>query len=174
MSVIESPTFEQWRPWRDGAYEVSDQGRVRRAKSGHCTIAGFILKPILLRIGYYKVSPVINGKNRQTYIHNMIAEVFIGPKPDGYSVNHKDGIKTNNAASNLEYVTHLGNMQHAAATGLSAAGEQHGLHKLTDNKVRAMRAARRAGESLTSVASRFGVAKSTASQVINARRWRHI
>lgn len=169
MSAVET-----WRPWRGGAYEVSDCGRVRRAKAGRRTFPGFVLKPILLGNGYLKLSPVIGGKNRQTYVHDMVAEVFIGAKPIGYSVNHKDGVKTNNAVANLEYVTHLGNMQHAAATGLSAAGERHGLHRLTDDAVRAMRAARRAGESLTSISTRFGVAKSTASQTINARRWRHV
>ena len=65
--------------------------------------------------GYYTVA--VNGK--PTYIHRMVAECFV-PKPPGekLEVNHKDGNKLNNHASNLEWTTHLENVRHAYRTGL--------------------------------------------------------
>ena len=65
--------------------------------------------------GYLHVS--INGRPRD--VHRLVAECFV-PKPPGENleVNHKDGDKLNNRASNLEWTTHLENVRHAYRTGL--------------------------------------------------------
>ena len=65
--------------------------------------------------GYLEVS--INGRRRD--VHRLVAECFV-PRPAGevLEVNHKDGDKLNNRASNLEWVSHLENVRHAYRTGL--------------------------------------------------------
>ena len=65
--------------------------------------------------GYLHVS--INGRRKD--VHRLVAECFV-PKPagEGLEVNHKDGDKLNNHASNLEWVSHLENVRHAYRTGL--------------------------------------------------------
>jgi hypothetical protein len=161
---------EEWRAFFDGTYEVSNLGQVRRAAAGRRTHTGRLLKPTLLRIGYYKVSPVLNGKNRQLYIHRLVAEAFLGSCPDGAEVNHIDGDKTNNRLDNLEYVSHLGNMRHARRLDLLIRGERHGQSKLSDEQAQQIRDARAAGESGASVARRFGIAQSTVSQIYTGKR----
>ena len=52
-------------------------------------------------------------------VHRFIMAAFHGPSE--LHVNHKNGIKTDNSLSNLEYTTLSGNMQHAVDTGLSNA-----------------------------------------------------
>lgn len=58
------------------------------------------------------------GKRKTFKVHRLLAELFI-PNPDNKpEVNHKDGDKCNNELSNLEWVTHSENIQHAWDTGL--------------------------------------------------------
>ena len=59
---------------------------------------------------------------RQISIHQLVARTFIGPPPEPppgsrIEVNHKDFRTTNNAVSNLEWMTQEENMQHAIAGG---------------------------------------------------------
>lgn len=160
---------ETWKPWRDGAYEASDLGRVRRAKPGRRTHVGRVMTPTIAGAGYPMATLTISGKNTPTLVHLMVAECFLGPTPDGQEVNHKDGDKTNARASNLEHRTHRGNMEHASETGLMAHGERHYAAKLTDVQVRAIRAAKSSGESYASIADRFEIAISHCWEIVKGK-----
>lgn len=64
--------------------------------------------------GYKRVK--MNNKNIQ--IHSIIAELFLGERPQGLVVNHIDGNKLNNHPSNLEYVTIAENIYHSIENGM--------------------------------------------------------
>ena len=49
------------------------------------------------------------GKNKIRYVHSLVAESFIGPRPEGMEVCHNDGDPTNNHLDNLRYGTSSGN-----------------------------------------------------------------
>lgn len=55
-------------------------------------------------------------------IHTCVAETFLklpeGSRREDVIVNHKDGIKSNNAYSNLEWTSYSGNITHAYESGL--------------------------------------------------------
>lgn len=100
--------------WKDipnyeGYYQVSDEGQVRRIlKSGRT-------KPVKGKEGskYYVVTLSKNGVHKSFNLHRLVAEMFV-EKPNGATeVNHKDGNKKNNHASNLEWVTSWENRVHA-------------------------------------------------------------
>ena len=56
---------------------------------------------------------------KQYYVHRLVALEYL-PNPNGYSdVNHKDGNKTNNLLSNLEWTSRSMNMKHANQIGLT-------------------------------------------------------
>jgi len=112
-------------------YEISDLGNVRslekvmeyelKTKYG-VTIKRHLLKPKSLKVhisnGYYTTDLQVNGIRQTVTIHRLIAEAFI-PNPDNKAtVNHKDGIKTNIAISNLEWATFSENNKHAVDNGL--------------------------------------------------------
>lgn len=68
--------------------------------------------------GYKYVTFFCNGKRENFFVHRLVAEAFI---PNPYNlpqVNHIDGNKQNNLASNLEWCTAKENIIHAVNTGL--------------------------------------------------------
>lgn len=111
---------EQWRAvvgW-EGWYEVSNLGRIRRARKTNNTYVGRIRWPTLYRGGYAKVNLSRDGKREARRIHRLVAEAFLGPCPAGHEVNHKNGDKDDNRAVNLQWASHSDNQRHAFATGL--------------------------------------------------------
>lgn len=165
---------EEWRPSMVPNYEVSSLGRVRRSAPGRKTYAGRVMKQQRQECGYYSVRPTVEGANVFFYVHDLVAAAFIGPRPAGAIVNHKDADKTNNVWSNLEYTTHAGNMAHAADNGCMAHGEGHPAHKLTDERVRQLRADRASGMSFSKLAAKHGVSIATAFNAANGKTWSHV
>lgn len=66
---------------------------------------------------YYVVSAGLNGKTRDR-LHSIICSLFHGGRPSvGYEIDHIDGNRDNNSASNLRWVTHKENMEYAKQRG---------------------------------------------------------
>ena len=107
--------LEQWKPVNgyEGIYEVSSHGRVRsldrtvtRSDGQVHRRKGNILRmPLMQPKGYPFVNLSAQGKYRVRYVHSLVAETFIGTRPEGMQVCHNDGIKTNNHVDNLRYGT---------------------------------------------------------------------
>lgn len=102
-------------------YLISDNGLVKSqqrlvernlyGKVHLKTINERILKPSL-RNGYLFVTLRKNNSHKANMIHHLVAKEFIGDRKEGLVINHIDGNKLNNNASNLEYVSKQRNTQH--------------------------------------------------------------
>lgn len=71
--------------------------------------------------GCYRKSPTycrVRIDKKKCRVHQLVLDTFVGPKPKGWVVNHKDGDKQNNHVDNLEYVTSSYNQNHALICGL--------------------------------------------------------
>lgn len=107
-------------------------------KSGQIfNLYGKVMIGMIDRCGYREV--ILNKKLR--LVHRVIATAFIPKVPGKDFVNHKDGNKLNDDASNLEWCTRSENTKHAFANGLETSkyGEEHVNHKLNNEKVRYIR-----------------------------------
>ena len=108
---------EIWKdiPDYEGIYQVSNLGRiksldryVKRGKSGFFK-EGQIQKLQNNGNGYLYKQLKHEGRHRNFYIHRLVLMVFIGERPDGMVICHKDGDTTNNNLNNLRYDTPLEN-----------------------------------------------------------------
>lgn len=99
-------------------YEIAENGELRRIRRS--SLGGYYYqKPFLSDRGYYSyVLCAVGSKPRRIATALLVAEAFIGARPDGMTINHKDGNKTNNHWSNLEYCSSLDNVRHAYRMGL--------------------------------------------------------
>ena len=124
---------EIWKPvvGYEGCYEVSNLGRVRslsRTASIRCRWGGITERYVQGRVlrahtngksGYYMIQLSVLGSRHPRLVHRLVAEAFIpGAEGKGF-VNHVNGDKSDNRASNLEWCTRGENMLHAHATGLT-------------------------------------------------------
>ena len=54
---------------------------------------------------YWCLNVNLKGEIRKVYIHKVVAECWLGPKPEGYEIDHIDRNSLNNHYTNLRYVT---------------------------------------------------------------------
>jgi hypothetical protein len=111
------PGFDGYAATADGRIRSLD--RTRRYKgSSICAVRGRWLKPATDRKGYRVVVLQKHGKGFAVRVHRAVALAWI-PNPENKPcINHKDGVKANNAITNLEWCTVSENALHAVRTGL--------------------------------------------------------
>lgn len=168
--------LRQWRPvlgW-EVFYEVSDHGEVRTVASGQGRVLGRVLRSHLVGAGYLAVELRRFGTRSARRVHRLVCEAFSGAPPTPRSeVNHLNGDKLDNRATNLAWCTHHENMRHASLLGLLSPvqGEAHHRAKLVEADVLAIRTA---SEPQHVLAARYGVSRGLIGQIRRRRVWRHI
>lgn len=154
---------ETWRnvvAW-EGVYSISSAGRLRRdLQPRHCRdVAGRILLGRPDHWGYPRFILKERGRKRRRvcFIHGLVAEAFLGPKPPGFQVNHKNGVKTDNRLENLEYVTVKANCLHKTRVLGKQIGNTHCCMRTPDEQVREMRALLAQGVRPAQIGRRYGL-----------------
>lgn len=162
--------METWKPVPEHPdYEVSDLGRVRSWKNNRHGRAREprLLKPSRRNRGYVAVNL---DTSCVRFIHHLVLEAFIGPRPKGTECAHFNGVVDDNRLTNLRWATPLENGRDNARLGVSK-GERHGSSKLTEAAVRDIRSS---GERTAVLAARYGVAFGTVCAARARRSWVHV
>lgn len=185
--------------WKDaagyeGLYEISSLGRLRSCdrvttgKNGTARkLKGKIMKTPLTVSGYPHTALVKDGKKKTHTVHRLMALTYL-PNPEcKRTVNHIDGVKTNNLLSNLEWATDKENSKHAWDMGLSKPinpnkngnrqGENLSYSVLTESDVVFIRKnCKKNGGNvrIVEMCEMFGVTSATISSVIDETNWKHI
>lgn len=125
-----------------------------------------ILTPALRKDGYLFVTLSVNGKHTHKAIHTAVAEAFLGGRPHNAWINHKDGNKLNNDASNLEYMSPAGNSKHAIY-------ELGKAKKLTLDQAKDIWYAKQRGEKRKDIAAKHNVSIHMVTAIWMGKSWWH-
>lgn len=168
------PPEIEWRdiPGYEGKYQASKNGLIKHRKKD---------KPLLpgnQSSGYHNVRLPVGGKFKSVLVHRLIMLAFVGERPAGMEINHKNGIRTDNRLENLEYITHSENIlysMHILKTMRSHPGMTSIQSKLTDDIVREIRQLYLlGGASYLSLSIKFNVSPSLIGYIVTRKRWQHI
>lgn len=160
----------EWKPvvGFESLYSVSDSGDIKNSN-------GERLKPRVTARGYCVVLLSRRGERKKSFsVHRLVMAAFVGPSSN--EVNHKNGIKSDNWLSNLEYSTRSENMKHAYANGLTRQerGENHRNAKLTNASVAKIRQCLAIGMTPSQVARMFEVNPMTIYRIRDGKAWSHV
>ncbi len=157
---------ERWLPIEGFPdYEISDYSRVRSYKRGTVKY----LSPCVFR-RYLAVYLFIDGKKYVKYIHQLVAQAFLG-NSNGLMVRHLDGDIFNNNLDNLAYGTQIDNMADAKRHGTTACGTRLPQSKLNERKVRVIRGLRKCGFTVPRLSQLFGVSLRSIYRVTRREAW---
>lgn len=122
-TITKPPLVEEIKPIKDFPdFYISNLGNVYRKKKGNLTKVAQRKN----KFGYFRVG-LSYGTKRETgdcknqgksklfqrNVHVLVAEAFLGQKPNGYQVDHIDNDKSHNYITNLRYVTPKENIEKA-------------------------------------------------------------
>lgn len=158
---------EQWRdvPGFPG-YRVSDCGRVRGPRR--------MLRPDRGNRGHLRVRLYRQGRGHMRWIHRLVLEAFVGPKPPGAFFGlHANDDRDDNRVANLSWGSRADNARDARRNGRAVRGRRVGTAKLTPAIVRVMRQ-RYPTTSAAALGAEFGVSRAAASAAIRGATWGHV
>lgn len=158
---------EQWKmvTGYEGLYMVSDKGNVKGLKSGKI-LSNKRFNPD----GYIQVALRKDGKAKEFMVHRLVAQEFLEKPsdPNKTTINHKNGVKTDNYVENLEWFSMSEQMQHAYDTGLKKPIK--GSEVLTKEEMEEIKRTYKRykhGFGSVALAKKYGVESTTILRVIN-------
>lgn len=165
-------------PGFSGKYSITNDGRVYshsriEQRDGVKGPISYLVKGRWMRQqirnGYLRVC--LSGKHYS--VHRLVAESFIPKIENKTYINHLDGNKSNNLASNLEWCTAKENSNHKFANGLHIPlkGERHNKAKLSEMDVAEIR---RSDESVAILSARYRVNRTCIYKIKTGKAWSHI
>lgn len=124
--------------------------------------------------GYRRVGLRVGGRKSYFYVHGLILEAFVGPRPDGMTCCHNDGVRTNNRIENLRWDTHANNIADQSRHGTRVLGDRVAHAKLNDDKVREIFLRHSMGHRGIDIARDMEVGQDCIYAVIRGTNWKHV
>lgn len=156
--------------WKDivgyeGLYQVSNLGRIRSFYKRRNDVE--FLK-FADNHGYKTITLHKDGRQKTFRVHRLVAVAFLPNESDKPQINHINGNKSDNRASNLEWCSQSENMLHAYESGLQTPNTKEAnaaKRKLNAEQAQEIRTLLDSGKSTRAVAKIYGVGKNLISRI---------
>ena len=177
--------------WKDikgyeGVYQISNTGLVKSLSRALIRGRGglYILPEKLLKIkvnrGGYQVVHLRTNKNWYPTVHKLVAEAFIPNPENKQTVNHINGVKTDNKVENLEWATHSEQVIHAIATGLykqpdislyTKRGSENPISKIKEEDIPEIKKLRESGMTYREIGEKYNIGISQVFRICKNQSW---
>jgi DNA-binding transcriptional regulator YiaG len=154
--------MESWQPIPGyEKYEVSSMGNVRRGSRA-------------LAFNWHRGYARVFVRDRMRRVNVLVAAAFIGPRPPGLHAAHLNGVRSDNRAENIAYVTPAENEEHKKRHGTyDNRGSSLGApQKLTAANVKFIR--EQTGFTAVELARHFKVRPATIREVRRRITWKSV
>jgi hypothetical protein len=175
---------EIWKdiPNYEGLYQVSSLGRVKslerrvKNKDSFRKVRERILSSNDNGSGYLCVQLSRKLKRENLLIHRLVAICFVKNPKNLPIINHKDGVKTNNAPENLEWCTQMDNIVHSIKNKLvDQKGEKHHSSKLKKEDVIKIRELYKKNHlGYAKIGLLFNVSWGCVRNIVKRKTWNHV
>ena len=160
--------MEEWRPVANFPwYLVSSEGRVKGPRR--------VLKPAVTDDNYHKVKLYReDGLPCHRFVHHLVLEAFIGPRPDGLQCRHLNGDSATNRLANLTWGSPEENSADRTRHGTDNRGERCGRAILTWAIVGMIRSEYVFGSRThgsRALAEKFGCDRARIHRIVNNQIW---
>lgn len=167
----------RWIRGQEGRYSITKTGEVwtfldRSPRKLKHLFSGFS------RMNYPKVCLCYGKKHdrRQFFVHQLVTDTYLGPRPDGMVVCHNNGDPNDCRLSNLRYDTQKNNCQDTIRHGNSLKGEVNPAAILSNETVARIKMDLKRLEPLRRgdsrmLAMKYGVTDTTISSIKTGRNW---
>ena len=163
-----SPEIWKAVPEYDGYYEISNYGRFAAIRNNERFIRKINLATYYPTVSFRKRPEDACQKSRT--VHSLVAELFIGQRPEGHVIRHLDGDRYNSKVENLVYGTVEQNINEAILHK-SHKGRNNGRALLCEKGAEAVRMLIELGISQSSIARRLDVSIGTINAIKTGRNW---
>lgn len=156
---------------KPGLYLIDENGNI------YSNYKQDFMKPNVDKDGYLKIKLSSGCRENPCYIRiaTLVAYHFLGEPPNNLkdpTINHIDGNKTNNNYKNLEWIERGTN---SAIRNNKGVGEENHEAILTSTEVHEIcKLLLNSGLTYEQIGSKYGVTKSTISNIKNGKNWKHI
>lgn len=152
----------------EGYYRIESNGTVWCCRAGkHQTKWRRMSPSTHPKKGHKTIILKKPGTNRATYVHTLVLEAFVGPRPHKHEARHfPDRNPTNNRLKNLSWATRSENASDMLVHKTAP------MMKLNPHKVNRMRGLKKLGWTYRRIASKFKVNYTTAREAILGLTWK--
>ena len=166
----------------DGIYKISSLGRLKSVERviERKNNSNYVQSEKIINgsnhNGYLFTTLRKNNKKAQKFIHVLVAESFLGEKPNGFDVCHSDGNRLNNCINNLRYGTRSDNVKDSIKhrthyTPFRKKGSERSYAKINEEIAKEIK---NSNESSTKLSKKFNVSRALISGIRRNKNWNHV
>lgn len=131
--------------------------------------------PTPVKYGYLKLQVRGPSGRKLRFVHRLVLEAFVGPRPRGMVCRHfPDRNPSNNRLDNLQWGTCRENAADKKVHGTTTPGSKNPSAKLSEADAIEVRRLAYQGKTFVEIGAKFGITSGAAGDILRGKTWKHL